>query len=209
MAGIDKTYTDNYEEYKAFKNWSKTKVVTFFNGHQECISDWIGDFTEKDFNNGEIAIMNSPIWLDAYLLQNCKIPFVLDRMKSVHNEKFINDSKNVDFTKIPDGYEKNRKITMRKNKHTKFPIHNKPYGDKNKWGNKNKWWLQCKNNFWYNSETNTWVHNSSLYPSDTNMACVKSIKALVRHLRSQYLPKGIEFVIRGNYIGEEYSILVH
>ena len=35
MAGIDKTYTNNYKEYKRFKDWANKQVVTFFDGQQE------------------------------------------------------------------------------------------------------------------------------------------------------------------------------
>lgn len=33
-------------------------------------------------------------------------------------------------------------------------------------------------------------------------------KALVRHLRNQYLPKGVVFTISGRYVGEEYIAMV-
>jgi hypothetical protein len=35
---------------------------------------------------------------------------------------------------------------------------------------------------------------------DTNTAHITSIKALIRHLRKQYLPKGITFTLSGRYI---------
>jgi hypothetical protein len=46
------------------------------------------------------------------------------------------------------------------------------------------------------------------YPHNTNTATVTSIKALVRHLRKQYLPKGITFRLMGRYVGEEYLVTV-
>ena len=52
MAGIDKTYTDNYKEYKAFKEWADKQVVTFFNGHKQCIGNWVWDYEKEDFANG-------------------------------------------------------------------------------------------------------------------------------------------------------------
>jgi len=68
--------------------------------------------------------------------------------------------------------------------------------------------VQCKDNFWYNSDTKTWVNVDSFYPSNTNTAHITSTKALVRHLRKQYLPKGITFTISGRYVGEEYVAIV-
>ena len=32
--------------------------------------------------------MNTPTWLDIYLIQNCKSQFVLDRMKVVYGKHF-------------------------------------------------------------------------------------------------------------------------
>jgi len=70
------------------------------------------------------------------------------------------------------------------------------------------WWLQCEDNFWYNDETKTWVHWDFFYPRNTNTAHIKTIKSLVRHLRKQYLPKGVEFAISGRYIGEQYLVVI-
>ena len=86
MASIDKTYTDSYEEYKELKDWADKQKLTFFDGYTVCIGDWVWCYEEKDFNNGEIPIMNTPTWLDIYLIQNCKSKFVIDRMKVVYGE---------------------------------------------------------------------------------------------------------------------------
>lgn len=201
MAGIDKTYTSSYENYKEFKNWADKQVLIFFNGHKECIGDWVWNYTKDDFSGGEIPIMNTPIWLDIYLIQNCKSQFVLDRMRSVYNEKSYKEFLNVDLTaKPPESFQQNRKIVVKKHEYTKFPIHNKPFGKKM------KWWLQSDDNFQYNDETKTWVSN--YYPSNTNTAHISSIKSLIRHLRKQYLPKGITFTLSGRYIGEDYLVCV-
>jgi hypothetical protein len=202
MAGIDKTYTDNYKDYKSFKEWANKKIITFFDGHRECIGDWVWDYDKKDFDNGEIPIMNTPTWIDIYLIQNCKSSFVLERMKNVYGECDYNNYKNVDLTaKPPKNFKQNRKISILNNHKTKFPLHSKPY-------NGTKWWLQCDDNYWYNDETKTWIHYDSYYPYNTNTAHIGSIKAIVNHLRKQYLPKGVKFTINGKYIGEEYSVII-
>ena len=71
-----------------------------------------------------------------------------------------------------------------------------------------KWWLQCNSDYSYNDETKTWVYNHNYYPNNTNTAHIGSVKALVRHLRKQHLPKDVKFTISGRYIGEEYSVIV-
>jgi len=203
MAGIDKTYTDSYKEYKEFKTWADTQVLIFFDGHKERIGDWVWNYEEKDFQNGEIPIMNTPTWLDIYLIQNCKNDFVLNRMKSVYGKNSYKEYQTVDLTaKPPKEFQQNRKISISKCKTTKFPLHSKPYNGK-------FWWLQCDdNNFLYNDETKIWTSWDNYYPHNTDTAHITSIKALVRHLRKQYLPKGISFTLMGTYIGEEYLVKI-
>jgi hypothetical protein len=208
MAGIDKTYTNSYKDYREFKDWANKQKLTFFDGHYVCIGDWVWYYEEEDFNSGEIPIMNTPIWLDIYLIQNCKSQFVLDRMREVYDEATYEYFKNVNLTAAPSSeLQQNRKITIKPSNNCKFPFKkkmwNKPIGGKI------NWWLQCNDDFWYNSETKTWTHYESYYPHDTNTAHITSIKALIRHLRKQYLPKGITFTLSGRYIGEEYTILIH
>lgn len=201
MAGIDKTYTDSYKDYREFKDWADTQEIVFFNGHKEHIGDWVWNYEKEDFEGGERPIMNTPTWLDIYLIQNCKVKFVLDRMKDVYDEESYNIFLSVDLTAPPsEDFQKNRKISVTRNKNTKFPLHNKPYGGKG------KWWLQSNDKLWYNTETKTWVSHGNYYPWNTNTAHVTSVKSLVRHLRKQYLPKGISFTLSGRYIGEEYSV---
>lgn len=110
MAGIDKTYTDSYSDYKEFKTWADKQTLTFFNGHKVCIGNWVSDYEKEDFNDGERPIMNTPTWLDIYLIQNCKSDFVLNRMKSVYSEDSYKEFQSIDLTaKPPSEYQKNRK----------------------------------------------------------------------------------------------------
>lgn len=204
MAGIDKTYTDSFEEYKKFKDWADNQFLTFFDGHKVHIGSWVWNWTKEDFYGRELPIMNTPTWLDIYLIQNCKIKFVLDRMKDVYGKDSYKEFKTVDLTAKPsEEFKQNRKVIIKNCNTTKFPIHNTPYG-KSKY-----WWLQCDDDFWYNDETKRWVSSSFYYPHNTNTSHIPSIKALVRHLRKQYLPKGITFILSGRYIGEEYQILIN
>lgn len=203
MAGIDKTYTDSYEEYKEFKDWADKQILTFFNGHKVCIGDWVWEYKKNDFDKGEIPIMNTPTWLDIYLIQNCKSDFVLNRMKEVYNEESLKKFKNIDLTSFPsEDFKQNRKIVIKSSDRTKFPRHKKPYGGKG------KWWLQCDNDFVYCDETKVWSSYDNYYPHNTNTSHIKSLKGVVRHLRKQYLPKGITFRLIGKYVGEEYLIII-
>ena len=203
MAGIDKTYTDSYKEYKEFKDWADKQIVVFYDGYKKCVGDWVWNYEKSDFSNGEIPIMNTPTWLDIYLTQNCKSDFVLERIKSVYGEDSFEKFKTIDITeRPPKEFQQNRKIKIKRYNRSKFTLHKKPYGGKT------KWWLQCNDGFWYNDETKTWASEISYYPANTNTANITSIKAIVRHLRNQYLPKGISFTMFGRYIGEDYLVQI-
>ena len=207
MAGIDKTYTDSYKDYKEFKTWADSQKLTFFDGLSVCIGDWVWEYEKDDFDNGEIPIMNTPTWLDIYLIQNCKIDFVLDRMKSVYGEKSYKEFQEIDLTEEPPlDFKQNRKIIIKPSKHCKFPFKKKMF--KKPIGGKTKWWLQCDDDFWYNDETKRWISYDTPYPHNTNTAHITSTKALIRHLRNQYLPKGVVFRISGRYVGEDYIAVV-
>jgi hypothetical protein len=203
LAGIDKTYCNSYSDYKEFKTWADEQTLTFFNGHKVCIGDWVWDYLEDDFGDGDRCIMNTPTWLDIYLIQNCETKFVLERMRYVYSEKSYKEFQSVDLTSKPQTeFQQNRKITIKKTDRTKFPLHTRPY-------KKNcKWWIQSDNRFSYDDETKVWSSSDSYYPHNTNTAHIKSIKGVVRHLRKQYLPKGINFTISGRYVGEDYLITI-
>lgn len=103
MASIDKTYTSSYSDYKEFKEWANKQIVTFFNGWKECIGSYVWEYAEKDFDGSELPIMNTPNWVDIYLIQNCKIPFIQGRMKSVYMEDSYNEFMNIEFPcKLPE-----------------------------------------------------------------------------------------------------------
>lgn len=203
MAGIDKTYTNSYKDYKEFKDWADTQYLTFFDGHKVCIGNWVCSCEKDDFDYGEIPIMNTPTWLDVYLIQNCKSKFVLDRMMDVYDEEFYSEAESINLSAAPpEDFKQNRKIVIKRiPKTTKYRLHSKPfYGE-------TKWWVQSCDGFQYNDNTKTWT-NSDYYPSNTNTSLIPSIKSLIRHLRKQYLPNGAKFRIIGRYVGEEYLVVV-
>lgn len=72
--------------------------------------------------------MNTPMWLDIYLIQNCKAGFVLDRMRDVYGEEEYLMMQVVDLTaEPPEDLQKGRKIRVRPTDRTRFPLHSKPY----------------------------------------------------------------------------------
>jgi hypothetical protein len=216
MAGIDKTYTNSYEEYKEFKDWADKQVVTFFDGHKKCAGDYLYTFEKDDFTGRDIPIMNSPTWLDIYLIQNCKSEFVLERMKEVYNEEDYKSFLNVDLSAKPtSNFQQNRKITIRETEETDSYFSNRPFYLKNKRYDGMKWRLEhdvCDKSgylFRYNESTKVWACYEMHYPTYSSTSRLPSLRSIVKHLRKQYLPIGVAFKIIGCYVGEEYIAYVH
>jgi hypothetical protein len=203
MAGIDKTYTNSYKDYIEFRDWAKKQFVTFFDGYRECVGNYVYQhWKEEDFDGTERPIMNTPTWVDIYLIQNCKFDFVLERMKEVYSEKNIEKYKEYNLSLPPSNdYKKNRKIVIKKHERTTFPIHSQPYGKMK------EWWIQSESRYYYNDKNKVWVNNEMEYPHNTNTSHIRSLKSIVRHLRKQYLKKGDKFVITGRYVGEIYEVI--
>ena len=201
MAGIDKTYTDSFKEYKEFKNWAKGKQIIFTKKQKINISDYIYEWEEEHFTS-ELPIMNTPNCVDIYLIQNCPINFIQKRMKEVYSEESYEEFKNLNFPpSLPKEYKQNRKVTISKAR--SLPLFNKGLTS-HSW-----WWLQSKDFNWdFDSESDMWVNRSLYFPSNTNTSHHKTIKSLIRFLRKQYLPSGLEFTLIGRYIGERFTIKI-
>ena len=124
-------------------------------------------------------------------------------MKEVYSEETYNEFKQLDFNKpINPDYKQNRKIIIKKSNRTKIPLTNKGCNS-HSW-----WWLQSNSDWSYHSESKTWSHYDDYYPYDTNTSHAKTIKSLIRQLRKQYLPSGLEFELIGRYIGEDYRVII-
>lgn len=203
MAGIDKTYTDSFKEYSEFKEWSKDKTILFPTGQKIEVSNYIYDEWEEEDFVRELPIMNSPTYLDIYLIQNCPFEFIQNRMRDVYGEESYTEFKNMIFpTPLSSKLKQNRKVVIKKATRNKFPLYNKGVGS-HSW-----WWLQSKTLGWnFDSYSKVWVEGK-FYPNDTNTSTHKTIKSLVRFLRKQYLPSGLEFNLSGRYVGEEFIIVV-
>ena len=103
---------------------------------------------------------------------------------------------------LPNGYKRKRKIYIQKNDRTTFSL-NSPYNKE-----VTNWRLQSNNRFWFNETTNKWISREQYYPFNTDTVHLKSIIAVIKHLRKQHLPSRITFSLQGKYIGQHYTIHV-
>lgn len=210
MASIDKIYAYSYEEYREFKDWADKQIHTFYDGLRACIGDGIRHIKKEHFpTEGGIAIMITPRWSDAYLIQKCSHTFIIERLKSVYCEETYKYLQNLNLSGKPtEDLKQNRKIIIRCNKYSAWGVHSRPFRAfrKSKGDIQTKWHVTTYDGLDYNEDTKTWVYDTLCYPANTNCSEAKSIKSLVRHLRKQYLPTNITFHIHGRYKGEYYDV---
>ena len=82
MAGIDKTYTSSWEEYSSLVEWCKDKSFVLKNGDVVRPSRYIYKWQKEDFDGErEIPVWNTPTYLDIWLIRNCPIEFIQERLK--------------------------------------------------------------------------------------------------------------------------------
>lgn len=187
MASIDKTYTDSYKDYIEFVEWSRDKTVVFWTGLQEKVSSYIYHY---DDIKTEVPIMNSPVWLDAFLLKHCPIKFVTDRIKEVYS--ILPD--NFSFDK-PEDCKQNRRIKI-------IPLNTKTVYNRPIKG----YYRLESEHMAYNSIVKAWVEVGT-HPYSLSTSEHKTIKSLVRFLRKQCLPV-TEFELETRY-GEKYLVKVY
>lgn len=197
MAGLDKTYAPNWESYQELITWAKNKVIKFEN-HTVNVIDYIYHYDKEDFYS-DCCVMITSVWFDRYLVEYCPIEFVQNRMNTVHD---VEELMKIPFPpKIPDDYKTHRGIKIiRKGD---IPLYNKGYAEHE------SWLLQCNDFDWaFNDTWNIWVNMKLLFPYNTNTSHHTNVRAVIRFLKKQKLPKGLEFRLIGRYIGEEFLIRI-
>lgn len=200
MASIDKTYTDSYQDYLDLQQWAKGIVLSFPTGQKRELSNYIYDhWTKEDFDK-ERPVMNTPTYADIFIIQNCPFQFVQDCMEGVYGSMY-NEYKQCSFPPdIPKDFKQNRKISIQQD--SVLPLKNKGFCSDN------RWLLFCNDlDFSFDDKYNKWVLRE-LFPNNTNCSHHRTVKAVIRHLRKQYLPSGLTFTLSGRRRGEKYTLML-
>jgi len=207
MAGVDKTYARSFKEYVELREWMKDKVITFPTGQKIIVINQLWELEESDFGpeGGEYAVMSTPHWFDVYLIQNCPVEFVQNRMKEVYSYSY-EELKALKFPpSIPDNFKQNRKIKI-----IKHPVKGRFRLTNNGLNCHNYFWLSedwdNPNRLYFDSRFKVWV--TEMFPHDTFSSRHKTIKSLIRFLRKQYLPSGITFTLWGVFPGEKFLVKI-
>ena len=221
MAAIDKTYVNNWKDLKAIQDWAKTAYAVDGLGNKYNVYEWCNDMTENEFNESikyqydrwkaqglkleeydgcaEVVVWNTPTWLDVWLIKNCPLEVIQNRLKQQYGNSY-EDIKN--GTSIYDTYKRNGL-----GKNIRFKVLKKPNFHARI---KCSWWVQCNDDYWYNDELDVWSRNYELIPYTTNVAHIHghlTERKILRYLKKWNLPKGIHFRISGAYVGQDWLIV--
>lgn len=205
MAAIDKTYTNSWEEYQSLVEWCKGKSFTLKNGDIIKPSNYIYDWKEENFDGVKLLpLWNTPTYLDIWLIRNCPLKFIQDRLKEQYGGGWSKEA----FTSHNDEDMYHQILTHnspydlyeRESSH-KFSI---KYSINNKFKDDDLfWWVDIMSlGWWYNEKHQTWYHNDEALPISSNVAHLKgnmSKRRLARIIKKWDLPKGIEIRFIGDY----------
>lgn len=225
MAGIDKTYVSNYEDWKEITEYMKNAVFTCPNGikleginylyypdiKQEEVEEWLS-------KRKSIPVMNTTCSVDYFLIKYCPIKVVQDRMNEVYNEDYIEAIKNgtseYDTFVRPKGGKHVSIIEKPKQRYTY-----KWFNDYlNRYRNTGyavtllypepfeEAWQQYNEDydkFILPNELGYWTVSGSFIET----GC-KSLKALIRKVIKWNLPISTKILVTGNYVEERSTLLV-
>jgi len=237
MAGIDKTYYSTYEEWKSVKNWcdqignTQDKYGNKFNP-RDLLCD--KDLTLEEFNKRKSwyekeysgqnhtysgILWNTPIWFDLWLIRNCTVPLIVERLNEQYSQTYIDEIKRevskYDLYKR-EGLGKNLRVTVKKrpnfNYRGKVLSHDGNRAFKQTWDifikpldGIHSWNYDETDNYWYPDEEaraeSGWTSNCCTirkYPT---------FKAILRKLRSWNLPRDLEVSVIGPLKDQDWVLV--
>lgn len=211
MAGIDKIYVDNYDDYISFINYCKTIQEDIQKLFNVDIFDYFyfTELTEQSFKieDNEYPLTNFPHKIDYYLIKNCDIPFIIERLKDQYGDSY-NEIKNDSEILNDYTFEKFKKIKIIDEK-SKYPYVIKK--QKNKFiisienlNNYNTWVYDKKISQWRNLDRSNNLNSNNCR---CNIKFGKSRKAIIRKVNKWNLPKGLEIEILGTYYSSSFKII--
>lgn len=208
MAAIDKTYTNKWSDYEALVRWAEGKEFVAKNGLRLRPIDYIYEWDKKDWNGKEVPVMNTPEALDYFLVKECPLQFVQDRMKEVYGSEWYEEVRSgtsyydsvIYVDSVPVTLAKNRKIVwVNKPKHNKIPegTYLTLYGMDSDWP------------LTYSRELGRWLLEDEIkdcYGDDLYVGGM-TWKAVIRKLRNMPLPS-MAVIKCGGYDVPEHKLII-
>lgn len=249
MAGIDKTYISDYQQFTQVRDWCKDKKVELKNGLVYNAIDFLmyPDMTEDEFNSWkdeliqrhiktynesreeaekyfEIPLWNTPTYFDIWLIRNCPIDFIQERLKYQYGAEY-NQIKN--YRSEHDTYQRNG---LGKNFHYKViekpnwkPRYNFIYTDRH--GNK-KVYKESRKSWWFvelrelsgndimweaNQDYDYWTNWIEALPFTSNMMDIRkkknlNIHSIIRMIKHWDLPANTQVKVVNRYFNYGWVI---
>jgi hypothetical protein len=231
MAGIDKTYVKSLKEWREIEDWAKDKViVSDYADEYVFLIEYIPEYTDEEIEKwiqqaGEVPIWNTGTFVDVWLMKNCPLEIIQNRLKEQYGEEYIKEV--LEGRSEFDLYKRNG---LGKKFHytvLKKPTFRKHYNFWTKAGNgkwlhfKNSkafwmvsvttnddlyWWYDELHDRWYNDKELIYsAHSSSAYHFKGNMG----IKTLERLAKKWNLPAGAKITAESmKFTDEDYEIRI-
>lgn len=157
--------------------------------------------TKEDYNINqvEIPLWNTPLYVDIYLIRNCPIEFIQDRLKIQYSDCY-ESIKN--YTSIYDAPQKSPAKIIRLVKKPNFNLRLKT-----------RWFISVNsehNYYSYNEKHNKFVADTELCNSDSSHKLYfgnMSIRKAIRWIRHWNLPSDVTITFSGKYVGQDYTFV--
>ena len=217
MAAIDKTYTSSWEEYQSLVEWCRDKSFTLKNGDVIRPSRYIYEWDKECFDGEKsLPVWNTPTYLDIWLIRNCPLKFIQDRLKEQYgggwSKEAFTDHNDEDMYHQILYYRSPYDVWRGKGSH-KFTI--KYVANEKIKDDDLHWWVDVlTSGWWYNDKHNMWYHNDEALPISCNLANFKgniSKRKLARLIKRWDLPKGTQIRFVGDYkryIQKEFIVTI-
>lgn len=227
MAGIDKTYVKSFEDFIAVRDWMRNYERILPNGMVLKGRNYLyyDDTDEEDIKKAfedneecEIPIMNTSDVMDYFLIRECPLNVVQQRMREVYEEEYIRSVKNgtseYDTFVRPEGGKH-----LRLTKKPKRNYHYKWYSVYSKKKVRDKFNIDriilpdgTSTGIYYSDEYDYWTLPHELCCGSWNSSPIfpiKSLKALARKILKWKLPIGTRVRFSAfNYCEMEGEFLV-
>lgn len=250
MSYIDKTYISTYQQFTQVRDWCKDKKVKLKNGlifnaieflmypemaeeefnrwKEEIIQNHIKIYkesredAEKHF---EIPLWNTPTYFDIWLIRNCPIDFIQNRLKEQYDDEY---EKIKNYTSVYDNYQRNGL-----GKHFHYKVISKPnwtyrykftYTDKNnklktyKENEKPMWFVELKDLsnsddklLWEaNQEHNYWTNWNEALPFSCSSMIIRkknlNIHNIIRMIKKWDLPANTQVIVDNRWFNYGWVI---
>ena len=216
MAGIDKTYVDNYKDYKDVIDYARKTKFECPNGIIINLNDYLypeiykEDFEKhlKEFPGSSCPVMNTHEEVDYFLIKYCPLKVIQDRMEEVYSTEYVYAIKNGQskfdkFVKSKPG--KHYRIIAKPTIYKQRKFYNSYFHEYVKLGYRIR-----VEDMRYSDEWDRWLENGELGIWNTDVAYTncKSFKSIIRKIMSWELPIGSIVKVYGCYLENDFTLII-